>query len=36
VCSSDLINTPLDLRKAAVMGKPRKTSKTKLTNIKKR
>jgi molybdopterin-guanine dinucleotide biosynthesis protein A len=30
------INTPLDLRKAAVMGKPRKTSKTKLTNIKKR
>jgi molybdenum cofactor guanylyltransferase len=30
------INTPLDLRKAAVMGKPRKTSKTKQTNIKKR
>jgi molybdopterin-guanine dinucleotide biosynthesis protein A len=30
------INTPLDLRKAAVMGKPRKTSKTKLTKIKKR
>ena len=30
------INTPLDLRKAAVMSKPRKTSKTKLTNIKKR
>jgi molybdopterin-guanine dinucleotide biosynthesis protein A len=30
------INTPLDLRKAAVMGKPRKTSKTKVTNIKKR
>jgi len=26
----------LDLRKAAVMGKPRKTSKTKLTNNKKR
>jgi molybdopterin-guanine dinucleotide biosynthesis protein A len=30
------INTPLDLRKAAVMGKPRKTSKTKQTNIRKR
>jgi molybdenum cofactor guanylyltransferase len=30
------INTPLDLRKAAVMGKPRKTSKTKQTNTKKR
>ena len=30
------INTPLDLRKASVMGKPRKTSKTKQTNIKKR
>ena len=30
------INTPLDLKKAAVMGKPRKTSKTKQTNIKKR
>jgi molybdopterin-guanine dinucleotide biosynthesis protein A len=30
------INTPLDLRKAVVMGKPRKTSKTKQTNIKKR
>ncbi|HEX7482217.1 MAG TPA: NTP transferase domain-containing protein [Candidatus Bathyarchaeia archaeon] len=30
------INTPLDLRKAAVMGKPRKTSKTKQSNIKKR
>jgi molybdopterin-guanine dinucleotide biosynthesis protein A len=30
------VNTPLDLRKAAVMGKPRKTSKTKQTNIKKR
>ena len=30
------VNTPLDLRKAAVMGKPRKTSKTKQTNFKKR
>jgi molybdenum cofactor guanylyltransferase len=30
------VNTPLYLRKAAVMGKPRKTSKTKQTNIKKR
>lgn len=30
------INTPLDLRKATVMGKPRKTSKKKQTNIKKR
>ncbi len=30
------VNTPLDLKKAAVMGKPRKTSKTKPTNIKRR
>jgi molybdenum cofactor guanylyltransferase len=30
------VNTPLDLRKATVMGKPRKTSKTKQTNFKKR
>lgn len=30
------VNTPLDLKKAAVMGKPRKTSKTKQTNIKRR
>ena len=30
------VNTPLDLKKAAVMFKPRKTSKTKQTNIKKR
>jgi molybdopterin-guanine dinucleotide biosynthesis protein A len=29
------VNTPLDLKKAAVMLKPRKTSKTKQTNIKK-
>ena len=30
------IETPLDLKKAAVMGKPRKTSKTKPTYTKKR
>jgi molybdopterin-guanine dinucleotide biosynthesis protein A len=30
------VNTPLDLKKAAVMGKPRKTSKTKQTHTKRR
>ena len=30
------VNTPLDLRKASVMGKPRKTSKTKQNTFKKR
>ena len=30
------VNTPLDLRKAAVMDKPRKTSKTKQTTVRRR
>lgn len=30
------VNTPLDLKKAAVMGKPRKTSKTKQTHARRR